>query len=170
LERFKLHNHTLGLHKTPQQEFKPHNAALGPWGRCGRPDSGEDSSGDGLRRVGEESMVHKGSIWVLVRGGRPWAAAGAGAQASLRFGPGQHTSVGAPNGRREGMSRFGWRRRGPEDGACRVGYPWHSGSGLGSGAMRATCYLFRRGTLGRSHNHHARQPQESRHGHREVAT
>jgi hypothetical protein len=85
LERFKLHNHTLGLHKTPQQEFKPHNAALGPWGRCGRPDSGEDSSGDGLRRVGEESTVHKGSIWVLVRGGRPWAAAGAGAPASSKW-------------------------------------------------------------------------------------
>jgi hypothetical protein len=37
LRKIKPHNHTLSLRKTPQKEFNPRNAALGPWGRRGWP-------------------------------------------------------------------------------------------------------------------------------------
>jgi hypothetical protein len=43
--------------------------------------------------------------------------------------PRQEASVEDPKGPREGSSSFGCRRRGPEDGARRVGYPWRGGSG-----------------------------------------
>jgi hypothetical protein len=34
--------------------------------------------------------------------------------------------MGAPKGPREGINRFGWRRRELEDGARCVGYPWRA--------------------------------------------
>jgi hypothetical protein len=96
LERLKPHNHTLSLRKTPQKEFKPRNAALGPWGRRGRPKSGDLAGGLGRGRGWEGSRSRTGPVWVLTHGGnsaggrarrRPAAAAAGGScSGELRLG------------------------------------------------------------------------------------
>jgi hypothetical protein len=65
-----VHSYALGLHKTPQKEFGPCNAALGNLGRQGSPDSGEADDGDGWGSGWRGSRVHERSICVLTRGGR----------------------------------------------------------------------------------------------------
>jgi hypothetical protein len=69
MERLKPHNHTVSLHKTPQKELKPRNAALGPRGRCGRLNSGELAGGLGRGSGWGGSRVHEGAICVLTCGG-----------------------------------------------------------------------------------------------------
>jgi hypothetical protein len=64
-----VHSYALGLHKTPQKEVRPCNAALGSLGRRGSPDSGEAGGGDGRGSGWRGSRVHEGSICVLTRGG-----------------------------------------------------------------------------------------------------
>jgi hypothetical protein len=88
------HSYALDLHKTPQKEVEPCNAALGAgvWRvleEFRRPRPGSAWGG---------SRVHEGLICVLTRGGKMTrghgrrsqavAAAGAGAPASRRTGPG----------------------------------------------------------------------------------
>jgi hypothetical protein len=92
----KVHRNTLGLHKTPQQESRPRNVALGPWGRGGRPKSGDLAGVPGRGRVWEGYVVSQGSVWVLGggreapegRGQRIKAVGAARAVAPARMWPG----------------------------------------------------------------------------------
>jgi hypothetical protein len=98
LERLKPHNHTLSLRKTPQKEFKPRNAALGPWGRRGWPKSGDLAGGLGRGRRREGSRGREGPACVrfwgrqvtgeLSRRGRAAVAAGGFAPAKIGAGQG----------------------------------------------------------------------------------